>query len=130
MKIAKFMTLFLVMSLLLSGCSLFREMTEEEKLAYAEWRASQPVYTSSTSSAIITDIDSRHWFAVTHHYQCAISVYCEEYDLEYSSCYTGSGMYGKPSYFDKRIGDTVNVEICTTTVKGEVTNVRIVKVKD
>ena len=122
-----FISLLILLSL--SGCSSFREMTEEEKLAYAEWKANQPVYTSETIDATITNIDTTHWFASTHHYKWKVDVYCEQYDLPYSESGYSSGAFGQPSFFDSKIGDIVQVNIQKTFVKNELTNVRVVNVK-
>ena len=72
---------------------------------------------------VVTDISKRHWFGGTHWYQVDITVKSEEYDLEQTFTYKGSGMFGCPSQWEYDIGDVVKAELYSWVMDstGEVT---------
>ena len=72
---------------------------------------------------VVTDISKRHWFGGTHWYQVDITVKSEEYDLEQTFTYKGSGMFGCPSQWEYDIGDVVKAKLYSWVMDstGEVT---------
>lgn len=61
--------------------------------------------------AEVVDINKRHWFGGTHWYQVNITVRNDEYDLECTKTYKGSGMFGCPSQWGYEVGDIVSAEL-------------------
>jgi hypothetical protein len=72
---------------------------------------------------VVTDISKKHWFGGTHWYQVDITVESEEYGLERTFTYKGSGMFGCPSQWEYDIGDVVKAELYSWVMDstGEVT---------
>lgn len=60
---------------------------------------------------VVTDIDKRHWFAGTHWYSVQITVESEEYNLERTIEFKGSGAFGKPGQWDYKTGDIVTAQL-------------------
>lgn len=60
---------------------------------------------------VVTDIDKRHWFAGTHWYSVQITVESEEYNLERTIEFKGSGAFGKPGQWDYQTGDIVTAQL-------------------
>ena len=56
-------------------------------------------------------MDSRHWFASTHHYIVYVTVRSDEYQLTYTDEFTGSGAFGYPEQGNYRRGDIVKAEM-------------------
>lgn len=45
---------------------------------------------------VVENVDSRHWFASTHHYIVYVTVRSDEYQLTYTDEFAGSGAFGYP----------------------------------
>lgn len=125
----KIFVLIMLFALILTGCS---PMTEEEKAEYERQRqeeiANQPKYEYEDVEAEIVDLNMQHWFAKTHRYEWSISVYYEPYDLTYEDYGWSTGAFNAPSFYDKRVGDVVTVEICNTYVRDKLIGREIVRI--
>lgn len=60
---------------------------------------------------VVENVDSRHWFASTHHYIVYVTVRSDEYQLTYTDEFAGSGAFGYPEQGNYRKGDIVKVEM-------------------
>ena len=60
---------------------------------------------------VVENVDSRHWFASTHHYIVYVTVRSDEYQLTYTDEFAGSGAFGYPEQGNYRKGDIVKAEM-------------------
>ena len=110
-----FLTLIVLMISIFCGCGYYPDhnyVPPEKPHLY--WK---------DIDVVVTDISKRHWFCGTHWYQVDITVKSEEYDLEQTFTYEGSGIFGCPSQLEYDIGDVVKAELYSWVMDstGEVT---------
>ena len=102
----KILTILLILALILCtvGCAGNSNTTDytipEEPHLY--WK---------DIDVVVTDIDKQHWFAGTHWYSVQITVESEEYNLERTIEFKGSGAFGKPGQWDYKTGDIVTAQL-------------------
>ncbi len=60
---------------------------------------------------VVTSVDKKHWYASTHWYTVKVSVKSEEYQLNYTQEFKGSGFFGCPKQWEYNKGDTVKAEL-------------------
>lgn len=79
---------------------------------------------------VVENVDSRHWFASTHHYIVYVTVKSDEYQLTYTDEFAGSGAFGCPEQWNYRKGDVVKAEMYSWVMDstGEVVRREIHKV--
>lgn len=91
----------------LAGCSKTNSVEPKDEVTYSYEEA----------DAVITDIDTKQWFATVHRYSWYIAV---EYDgMTYSEDDYANGQMNKPYFFDSKVGDYVVVEVTNEYVNGK-----------
>ena len=60
---------------------------------------------------VVKDVDKRTWFATVHRYELKITVYSEEYDLEKTLHYSGSGMLTNIPGWSAKEGETLKAQL-------------------
>lgn len=58
---------------------------------------------------VVENVDSRHWFASTHHYIVYVTVRSDEYQLTYTDEFAGSGAFGYPEQGNYRNGTGLKI---------------------
>lgn len=91
------LTFLLVISLFTSGCE----------------RAEQPHLYWKNIDVTVTNVDKRHWFAGTHHYEVTTYVHSDEYNLDGYYTERTSGAFDCPASWNYERGDTVKAELYT-----------------
>lgn len=59
----------------------------------------------------VTNIEKKHWFALTHWYSVKTQVHCDEYNIDDTFEEKGSGILNAPISWDFEVGDVVEAEI-------------------
>lgn len=67
---------------------------------------------------VVTNVDRRQWFAITHHYVLDITVYSEEYGITKTFSSQGTGMW-RPNHWDAQKGDTITAILYTWLLDNE-----------
>ena len=118
-------TLLIILTslLLLTGCCQFNKNTSYTK-------QEQPHLYWKDIDVVVTDIDKRHWYALTHWYVVEITVESKEYDLTESFELKGSGVFGCPNQWDYEEGQVIKAELYSWVMDstGEVIKRKIHKV--
>lgn len=60
---------------------------------------------------VVKNVDKRTWFATVHRYELNITVYSEEYDLEKTLHYSGSGMLTNIPGWNAKEGDVIQAQL-------------------
>lgn len=107
-----FIIIFLLLIVLLSGCTTIDEYEEIESSPNNNSNQYKYSYSYEIVDAKITNIDCRHWFAICHHYNWDIEVYCEKYKISYSENGDDSGAFADiPYYFHESKDDIIKLKV-------------------
>lgn len=109
--------MIMILSICLCGCGN-RALHRDE----------QSRKTYENVEAVITDINTKYWFAGTHRYEWSIDVYYEPYDLEFHESSWSTGAFNCPYFFFKQEGDSISVEICNDYINGELVKRHVLKI--
>lgn len=60
---------------------------------------------------VVQNVDQRSWFATVHRYELNITVYSEEYGLEKTLHYSGSGMINSIPGWNAKEGDILSAQL-------------------
>lgn len=116
-----------VLTFCMCSCS---KMTVEEKAEYerkiAEREANKPRYEYEIAEAEIIDIRMKKVFTRLDWY---IQVKYEQYQLQFEERGHSVGIWNAPSFYGKKVGDLVEVEIENTYKKEQLIDRRIIDVR-
>lgn len=135
-KIRKLLSIitFLLLIVLLNGCTSNGEYISDEYVStepITNNNLNQYKYSYEIVNAKITNIDCRHWFAICHHYNWDIEVYCEKYKISYSENGDDSGAFADiPYYFDKSEGDMVKLKVRKEYIKDKLYKIKAIEIVD
>ena len=125
---------FLLLIVLLNGCASNGEYISDEYVStepITNNNLNQYKYSYEIVDAKITHIDCRHWFAICHHYNWDIEVYCEKYKISYSENGDDSGAFADiPYYFDKSECDMVKLKVRKEYIKDKLYKIKAIEIVD
>ena len=115
------MTTMLILMTNITGCAVPEYTKQQQERPHLYWK---------DIDVVITDIQKRHWFAVTHWYAGEITVHSEEYGMTETIYYDGTGSMGEPNWWNYEKGDAVMAEMDSWVMDstGEVVKRKIVKI--
>ena len=122
-------SILVVMMICLSACTTIDEYEGIEPTFNTN--LNEYKYSYEIVNAKITNIDCRHWFAICHHYNWDIEVYCEKYKISYSENGDDSGAFADiPYYFDKSEGDMVKLKVRKEYIKDKLYKIKAIEIVD
>lgn len=103
-RLLKLFAIVILFALLLSACEI-----PEPDHNYVP--PEQPHLYWKDIDVVVTDVYYRRWFAGTHWHEVTVTVESQEYGIEGSYAFKGSGYFGVPKQWNYKAGDVVKAQM-------------------